>query len=319
MSFFIYTYEMLAADRNQLSPSAGIEILKRLGMQVSPQGPNELSLAGTTWRLRTQQRTPSPAALRASRSQNSLHIMRRLTKGLREHAAANRAIGLVAIDTGEVWLSGEQLSAPSKIERRIHRTRAPWARFGILRLLGLTNKPLSQAEIASGLGITQAAVSQNLATLGPIVEKSKSGWRARGFHLIAKEFLDTYPGPLGLERYWTGAEPVHEQVSKVLSARPEARLSGDYAADLLAPWRMPSLIVFYAKSDLQLEDLGFIETDRERASLVEVIPADRTIWETAKLSKEPKVLDPLMVAYDMRRSRGVDTPEAVEQLLSKLR
>lgn len=306
--------------QERVSPSTGVEFLQSRGLEVKAVGGQELEVAGERLRMHTRQRVPSPAELKRQAAPNSIYFLPRISKGLRDYAMANKTISLVASSTNEFWHRGRQLSAPNPREQeKLQSPRAPWARFGLLRSFALNPKPRTQADLAKSLWITQAAVSQNLATLKHLIEKTKGGWRAKEFDLLPKEFLDTYPGPGGVERYWYSIEPVPQQVKRVVAERPEAILSGDFAADLIAPWRMPDLGVFYSNSDLQLQQLGFISTTKDKATLIEIIPADRTIWPLTQKRDGRLLADSLMVAFDMKRSKGVDTPEAIEHLLKKLR
>ena len=306
--------------KDWVSPSAGVEFLQSLGLEVKAIGGQELEVGGERLRMHTRQRVPSPAELKRQAAPNSIYFLPRVSKGLRDFAKANKTISLVASRTKEFWHKGKQLSAPSTKEQdKAQNPRAPWARFGLLRTFALSPKPRTQAELAKSLWITQAAVSQNLATLKHLIEKTKGGWRAKEFDLVAKEFLDTYPGAGGVERYWYSIDPVPQQVKRVAAERPEAILSGDFAADLLAPWRMPDLGVFYSNSDLQLQKLGFISTTLDKATLIEIIPADRTIWPLSQKRDGRLLADSLLVASDMKRSKGVDSTEAIERLLTKLR
>jgi hypothetical protein len=303
-----------------VSAAEGIELLEALVGKVTIFNAQELEVEGKRMQLHLRQRVPSPAELERQAVPDSIYLLANLTPGLRTFAQNNPLVALVGTKTKEVWLAGKSINGPDpKTKDKSISTRAPWARFGLLRSFTLFPRAQTQAELALRLGITQAAVSQNLATLKHLVEKTKSGWKAKEFDLVAKDFLDSYPGPGGIERYWFGIEPVAEQVSKVSAAYPEAAMSGDFAADQFAPWRMPDLAVFYSKSGLNLNQLGFIETAQERATLVEIVPTDRTVWTLAQPKDGRLLADPLLVAHDMKRSKGVDTAEAIEHLIQKLR
>jgi hypothetical protein len=303
-----------------VSAAEGIELLEALVGKVTIFNAQELEVEGKRMQLHLRQRVPSPAELERQAVPDSIYLLANLTPGLRTFAQNNPLVALVGTKTKEVWLAGKSINGPDpKTKDKSISTRAPWARFGLLRSFTLFPRAQTQAELALRLGITQAAVSQNLATLKHLVEKTKSGWKAKEFDLVAKDFLDSYPGPGGIERYWFGIEPIAEQVSKVSAAYPEAAMSGDFAADQFAPWRMPDLAVFYSKSGLHLNQLGFIETAQERATLVEIVPTDRTVWALAQPKDGRLLADPLLVAHDMKRSKGVDTAEAIEHLIQKLR
>lgn len=303
-----------------VTPTSGVDFLNSLGLEARFLGGRTLQVEEEALQMHTRQRVPSPAELERNVAQHSIYFLPRISKGLRQFASENKAISLVADKTGELWHNGKQVSPPrSKRVNLAQPARAPWARFGLLRALAMSSTPRTQTELGSSLWITQAAISQNLATLRHLVEKTKAGWRAKEFDLVAQEFLENYPGPSGFERYWYGTEPVPKQVAKIASSRRSAILSGDFAADQLAAWRIPDLGVFYSESDLKLDELGFISTQKERATVIEIVPFDRTVFALAREVNGLKLADPLTVSYDMRRSEGADTPEAIEHLLDELK
>lgn len=303
-----------------VTPSSGVDLINSLGLEARFLGGRTLQVEEEAFHMHTRQRVPSPAELKRQATQHSIYFLPRISGGLRKFASENKAISLVADRTGEFWHNGEQVNAPkSNGANRAQPARAPWARFGLLRALAMSSTPRTQSELASSLWITQAAISQNLATLRHLVEKTTAGWRAKEIEMVLQAFLDDYPGPSGVERYWYGTEPVPKQVAKIAASRPSAIMSGDFAADQMAAWRIPDLGVFYSESDLKLDELGFISTQKEKATIVEIVPFDRTVFALAKEVNGLKLADPLTVAYDMRRSQGVDTPEAIEHLLSDLK
>ncbi|QHC57721.1 hypothetical protein [Rathayibacter sp. VKM Ac-2760] len=109
-----------------------------------------------------------------------------------------------------------------------------------------------------------------------------------------------------------------EQAERASKTGRRALLSGDSAADALAPWRIPTFAVLYAESSLPLESAGFAETDSPEATLRVVVPADRTIWATAAAwYPSGRTVDPLIAAWDLRQSGGSDADEAVDRLLDE--
>lgn len=60
------------------------------------------------------------------------------------------------------------------------------------------------------------------------------------------ELVRDYPGPGGQSCYWWSSSPVSEQAQYL--ADRGALLSGDFAADRIAPWRMPERVVAMAQN-----------------------------------------------------------------------
>lgn len=101
------------------------------------------------------------------------------------------------------------------------------------------------------------------------------------------------------------------------AAELDGLVSGDPAADLIAPWRVGSRAVVYARTGLDLARLGFSETNQANATLEYVIPADQTIWSTARAwAREATAwtTDPVLASWDVRRTTGADAAEAVERI-----
>ena len=101
------------------------------------------------------------------------------------------------------------------------------------------------------------------------------------------------------------------------AAELDVIVSGDPAADLLAPWRVARRAVVYARTGLDLARLGFSETTPENATLEYVVPADPTIWSTARAwtsAVSGWTADPVLVAWDVQRTGGADAADAVERI-----
>jgi hypothetical protein len=150
-----------------------------------------------------------------------------------------------------------------------------------------------------------------------------------------------YPGPGGLATYWLGIdEPAHQlkrarQAFHSQAAHPQTTdgsppplLSADLACDYYAPWRKPTKIVLYGTTIHSLRDSGFAEVRSAEASLELRVCKDPTIsamaghWETSGIDHasafvENELVDPLLAAWDMKRTLGTDVPEALEKVRSR--
>lgn len=295
--------------------SSGIDLLQEEGIEIFLTAPGQVMIDGLSAQLFVRHRVPSPKELANA---TGLYVLPGISPGLRELAAQNLDLTLSAPASGEIWHRGKRLVSHRPAPVNTSTGKINWTRFGLLRALAVTAKPKTQTQLALELGITQGAVSQNLANLKDLVFKEKAGWRARSFELVAKEFLDTYPGPGGVEQYWFGLDPVIPQGMRVLKAHPEVLLSADSAADELAPYRRARTSMVYTLSTLRLEELGFARSDRSKATLIEIIPEDRTIFPLAKANSNRPLVDGLLAVFDLRRSAGTDAEDAANELLIDL-
>ncbi len=153
------------------------------------------------------------------------------------------------------------------------------------------------------------------------VDRDVPGWRDDPGRL-AEYYLQAYPGTKGRLTYWLGGE------TPLASARRMSRaglvISGDVAADLVAPWRVPTHLVAYASDALSavaMGELGFTEWEPEHATLALVeTPADTWLFRQATLRTNDlapegvRLAHPLHVAYDLYRLGGSDRIEAAAAL-----
>lgn len=305
---------------NQLvSLSSAVELLKQLGLKVDVIDAHSIAIGKEKYRVLTRQTVPSPALVQAQGKAGAAWLVPRLTRGLRVIAGEALTSCFIGMEGEEVWIAGKPLSvpAPKPLSPRT-KGRSPWAKFAIMRALAQNSIPRTQSELALSLGITQPAVSQSLSTMNQLVEKTSAGWVARDFDLIAREFLDSYPGPGGAAVGWLSLEPVIKQAESVLASHSEVILSSDAAADQIAPWRLPRTAVVYSPRGLDLKPLGFTEAPLESATLKVVVPADPHILRRAP-GAEGHLADGLQVAFDLTQASGSDAWDSSEHLLEKLR
>jgi hypothetical protein len=194
----------------------------------------------------------------------------------------------------------------------------------------------SQGTLAEHARVTQGRVSQALTTLvdaGLVSRTSVAGrprWQAADWDKLADWWLDTYPGAGGLTTYWYGladpAEQARAVVSRMRGSGVPAAVSGDVAADVLAPWRRPGRAVLYADlaghpAAADLTAAGLTPSGPEEATLELVVPADHGVWprHQAHPNTDLPLADGLQVLWDVRRSPGSDADQAVAALRAALR
>ncbi|MFC6015221.1 MarR family transcriptional regulator [Plantactinospora solaniradicis] len=283
-------------------------------------------------------------------------VSRQAEPGLVIVPAATPAVRAAIEAAGWSWLvdDGQQVIGALRIagqrieldrpDRRVGRAsrqrrpgRVPWGALTLVRRL-IERPYATQREMADLVRVSQPRVSQALQVLvsGRLVERGEAGWRVRDFGQTVRWWLDAYPGPGGFSTYWYGLSPLLEQLNSVVTVldsaafpvqrsadRPRAVLSGDVAADLIAPWRNPERLVVYARAGVDLTAVGLVPAAAEDATLEFVVPEDPGVWPvlSADLTRDGVPLplaDPLQILWDVRRASGPDTDEAVARLEQEL-
>jgi hypothetical protein len=184
----------------------------------------------------------------------------------------------------------------------------------------------TQAEMAEFAGISQGRISQALHQLRELhlAERTDQGWSAPDHALAVSWWVAHYPGPGGLRTRWYGLDPVVRQAHRAheLLAAHGARpaVSGDVAADLVAPWRVPRHALLYAERGADLAEIGLTPADPANATLTLVVPADPAVWP---IGRTPHLIEvdgigemaragALQVLWDLLGSPGPDAQEAAE-------
>jgi hypothetical protein len=210
------------------------------------------------------------------------------------------------------------------------RTRGPasWATFAIARRL-LAAPAMTQRELAERCGLSQSRVSRLASRLvnAGLVEQTAGQWRPSDWDTLLDWWLRTYPGAAGTASYWYSLDDPATQTVKaltVLQTAPAAHpvISGDVAADLLAPWRRPTSTIIYTKIGAPLENAGFIAVGTpDKASLALRAPADPGVWLPTPwiVGDHLAVADPLQVLHDLTVVPGSDRTEAAHLLREALR
>lgn len=311
-----------------ITASDAIDLITSTGLAVEVKSFDNIAVDGRDARLYVRQAPPSPASVRADDRHEGLRLyaVPRLTDGLWRLATEDERIAIAAVHDGIFVFGGKEFRFPTNVPTLSSETvtrRVPWGRYALLRVLARTREPRTQAQLAAEAGVTQAAVSQSLRQLGGLVARTSAGWRARDVRASSGVFLAKYPGPRGITTHWYSLDPVVSQADRVARRVGDAPvlISGDAAADLIAPWRKPTRAIVYGRTGLDLAANGFAESDAERATLEYTVPADPTLWPTATAfasGADLRTVDPLICVHDVRRSGGPDADDAVEHLLEAI-
>jgi hypothetical protein len=210
----------------------------------------------------------------------------------------------------------------------------------------------TQKTLAALANVSQPRVSQTLSTLADqrLVARGDAGWVVRDVDGLVQFWLDSYPGPGGISTYWFGLDPPRAQAQAVIGllakrpggeqhsaeGEPMAVLSGDVAADIVAPWRSPMRAVVYARRGADLSGVGLTPAGADEATLELIVPEDPGLWPPASppttrstgrrgagaaTGTQPSmpVADLLQVLWDVRRAPGPDSGEAAARVWELLR
>lgn len=249
-------------------------------------------------------------------------------------------------DAGDLGWLGDQ-------EPVRRRGRTPWGRYAVIRHL-LRGRAWSQTDLARRSGVSQPRVSQVLAELEreELVDRVSAGggrtrWHTSDYQGLMRHWLDTYPGPGGVTTYWYHLDSIREQTALAVEALRRASItvgrdlepadpvvSGDAAADYLAPYRRSVFGIVYSGVGGDLEAAGFTPAAPRSATLRLIVPEDHSMWpwpgddghhrggddpgEDVVGALAPgapyPIADPMQVIWDVAHGPGPDADQAADAL-----
>jgi len=187
--------------------------------------------------------------------------------------------------------------------------------------------PVGATAMSELARVTRARGTQilvDLECLGLAKKASRGKWTVDRGSLLDR-FVQEYPGPGGPERYFYTLQAPGDAAATLVTNSDRRRkeapwvISGDVAADLVAPWRRPShLVVYPLDVELQVpkdwvEAHGFSD-----ANVVMRYAADETVARfrtTGLLGKvELPLADPTQILWEMHQLGGDDRLEAAEKV-----
>lgn len=285
----------------------------------------ELEPAPPTVRLNAVQ-IRSAASHRSSSAPRLLHVGMTATASVIERAEAGE-IDILTSDPIRLIQAGRTYEAPPTPSSRQpprHAGKPAWIRWALQRYLLTSQAPSRQHVIADTLGSSQQTISRAAKALGSLVTDEGSGLFAPDRTSLLEHWVHEYPGPGGQEFGWYGLDTALENVTAAVNFAAELDIqtlvSGDAAADRIAPWKLPMRGRIYASGLIDLADNGFAPAPLDEANLVICIPRDPTLWrlsarpEVEHDSDEPIIADAAIVYWDLLMSGDQDSEEAAQQL-----
>lgn len=222
-----------------------------------------------------------------------------------QHAALRAGLSLLLAPDRVGQLTRGHLITPSGDLLTLHETaaipvrrgRRPWATIAIATYL-LEGNASTQDALAGRAGVSQARISQVLHALERWVQRTDRGWTATDPAGLT-QWLAEQPPPGRTATTWLGLDdpaPAATSVAHWLTAQNVSyALSGDVAADLLAPWARPTRALVYVDQALDLTPLGLTPAPPDGATLELVVPDDPYVLRDARLLPSD-----LMIAHPWR-------------------
>jgi hypothetical protein len=224
--------------------------------------------------------------------------------------------GHLVTPSGDLLNLAETTATPPRPGRR------PWATIAIATYV-LEGNASTQDALAGRAGVSQARISQVLHALKRWVQRTDHGWTATDTPGLA-QWLAEQPPPGRTATTWLGLDdpaPTATSVAHWLTAQDVSyALSGDVAADLLAPWARPTRALVYVDQALDLTPLGLTPAPPDAATLELVIPDDPYVLRDARqLPSDLVIAHPWRVWADTVARGNTDAADALRtHLLGEL-
>jgi hypothetical protein len=318
-----------------------VQRLMELGVDVEITGDHALigmPDGRAVFRIVYAGRPPRPSEIRRSKDPG-LMVAPHLTAGARRRLEALKwswatADGEFSIDVGGTRLRSADLEDAGAARANQPASTAPrpgrlaYGTAAVIRALLLSREPVTQTQLAKFASITQPRVSQILAELRGlgVVTHVTGGWQRQDHRRLLDHWMRTAPPTgVGTATSWVSAQA--DPWDTTLQALPllaDARISGDTAADLYAPWRRPRLSIVYTNTTIDLHRIGLVTAERPEEAVLRVInPADHAlltepaVWRSFRNVDVP-LADPLIVWQDVVSGPGTDAHDAADALLAAL-
>ena len=313
--------------------SGHLDLLTQAGFTVVPVTSRDIIIddgGATTARIVGRQRIPRPENIRRDLQVEAdadvlLYLLPRTNDTIRMITRSNPRLAAVGLEDHTIVFKGSMITLSSDPEPAPAVRRRPWGRFATVReVIRHNGQRPSQTAIALETGISQAAVSQALRYLRDHELLPVDRGRLEGAHSL-RALIDyaitEYPGPGGITTYWYDLDHVDATVHKLRDVidMNDALIGGDLAADEYVPWKSATRLALYFPAGIDMTRYGMAEASREDANITLRIPADASIFRTARAwskyhEKPNRFTDPVMTAWELTQSPDSDADQAVDHL-----
>lgn len=210
---------------------------------------------------------------------------------------------------------------PARGARR--RGRTPWATYAVaFGLLSAGAIPGTQRQLAAQFHISQPRVSQILAVLRPVAGPSLSSAQVDR-DALAQWLVQQYPRDPRVVTRWMTLDPPIQTVDAVHlhlnRAGIEHAVSGQVAADCLAPWDRPQSLWVWARSALDMTDIPAAHVSSQDATLTVAVADDPYLLASARQlpGHDAPVLAPWRVWVDLVHQGHDAAADVLRQALLK--
>lgn len=237
------------------------------------------------------------------------------------------------LDASHIAFDAEDPVDPIRRLPSTETVSLPWrgrSAFQVLRRIIQRGLDQPQQLLAHAAGVSQPRVSQVVTTLEDLGLVDLDNRVVADLEGLLDAWLAHYPGPGGVETRWFAPDGLGAVVAALDHAdrggfRP--LLSGEIAADQLAPYALPTTALMYAEDVLDLAQAGLVRTpEPEMAVLTVIVAEDPTVGppvgqqpsEATVGGRTCRLADGLQVLWDVNRSRSVDAPQQAAHLRRRL-
>lgn len=206
--------------------------------------------------------------------------------------------------------------APSASTRA--RGRVPWGTFAAAFLL-LEGPQPSHDLIAASLGLSRVRVTQVLKELDAFVGKRQSGWQVKDAYAMSDWLIIRYPRSNKPVTTWltldTPVTTVQRASDFLSSITVKHAVSGDVAADRIAPWERPRAGLIWAEKLTDMRMIGATPAPPDGANLIVAVPEDPFVLRACSTTSGMPMLASWRIWLDLVRLGRTDAARRLRDTL----
>ncbi len=268
-------------------------------------------------------RSPRPSQVRVATEPSLLQIPHVSTQAARLLEAAgwsfatNDGEALLQFSDGFSWRSPETGGAALNADSTNNAKRWSRGMSTIVHALLLHDgdESLTQSSLAATSGVTQAHVSRVVRRLREA--DLVSAVRGRPQIIDRDTLIDQWLARRRFDpvvTYWSTDRDLAEFLDQILQHVPGCLVSGDVAADALAPHRRPNQLLVLSDHGSLLGTDAIAVLTPEEASVIFIVTDDPVVLGSGRTStwrrRTMRVADPYQVLWDLGHAIGADAQQA---------